>query len=162
LADLTLHGAPPFDELVVSSTGITYVNGGPGIICVQPDGAMRKVASDLLWPNGMALIDDCRTLVVADSHAQQLVAFAVADDGGLGDGRVWADLEHAPDGICADADAAVWVASVPEQRCVRVREGGEILDVIRVDRGCFACMLGGRTGGHCSSPLHNGTACGPR
>jgi sugar lactone lactonase YvrE len=115
-------------------------------VSVQRDGSMREVADDLQWPNGMALVDDGRTLVVADSHAEQLVAFQVADDGTLVDRRVWADLEHAPDGICADADGAVWVASVPGQRCVRVREGGAVLDTVVVDRACFACMLGGDDG----------------
>jgi sugar lactone lactonase YvrE len=48
-----------------------------------------------------------------------------------------------PDGICLDAEGAVWYADVPNTRCVRVREGGEVLQTIEVDRGCFACMLGG-------------------
>jgi sugar lactone lactonase YvrE len=74
------------------------------------------------------------------------VAFDVREDGSLSDQRVWADLEHAPDGICADADGTVWVATVPGERCVRVREGGEVLDTVAVDRGCFACMLGGDDG----------------
>ena len=146
VADLTAVGRPPFNEIIVDADGHTYVNGGPGIVCVELDGRMREVADGLAWPNGMALVDDDRTLIVADSHTEQLVAFNVADDGGLIDRRVWADLEHAPDGICADADGAVWVASVPGQCCVRVREGGEVLDTITVDRGCFACMLGGEDG----------------
>ncbi len=58
--------------------------------------------------------------------------------------RVWADLgDGVPDGICIDADHAIWYADVPNKRCVRVREGGEVLQTVNVDRGCFACMLGG-------------------
>lgn len=144
VADLTRLGRPPFNEIVVDPVGNTYVNGGPGVVLVRPDGSMREVADGLAWPNGMALLNDDRTLIVADSHAQQLVAFAVANDGTLTDRRIWADLEHAPDGICADADGAVWVATVPGQRCVRVREGGEVLNTVVADRGCFACMLGGQ------------------
>ncbi len=146
LADLTGLGRPPFNELVVDAAGRAYVNGGGGIVCVQPDGSVREVASGLAWPNGMALIAEGRTLVVADSGAEQLIAFDVTDDGTLAGRRVWADLEYAPDGICADATGAVWVASVPGQRCVRVREGGEVLTAVAVDRGCFACMLGGEDG----------------
>jgi sugar lactone lactonase YvrE len=146
VADLTALGRPPFNELVVDSAGNAYVNGGPGIVRVQPDGSMRAVADGLAWPNGMALVDEDRTLVVADSHAEQLVAFEVAGDGTLAGRRVWADLENAPDGICADTGGAVWVASVPGQRCERVREGGEVLGTFAVDRGCFACMLGGEDG----------------
>jgi hypothetical protein len=123
VADLTPLGRPPFNEIVVGAAGHVYVNGGPGIACVRPDGGMREVADGLPWPNGMALVDEGRVLVVADLHAKQLIAFQVAVDGTLAGRRVWADLEHAPDGICADADGAVWVATVPGQRCVRVREG---------------------------------------
>jgi sugar lactone lactonase YvrE len=147
VADLTALGRPPFNEIVVGPAGNAYVNGGPGcVVCVRPDGSARQVADGLQWPNGMALTGDGRVLIVADSHARQLVAFEVADDGALADRRVWADLEHAPDGICADADGAIWVASVPGQYCVRVREGGEVLGTVAVDRGCFACMLGGEDG----------------
>jgi sugar lactone lactonase YvrE len=147
VADLTGFGSPPYNELVVDATGNAYVNGGPGIVlCVAPDGTVRQVADGLKWPNGMAIVDDGRTLVVADSHTEQLVAFDVHDDGTLARHRVWADLEYAPDGICVDADGAIWVATVPGQRCTRVREGGEILTTVSADRGCFACMLGGDDG----------------
>lgn len=147
VADLTGFGPGPFNELVVDASGNAYVNGGPGIVvCVHSDGTVLQVADSLKWPNGMALLDDGRTLVVADSHAEELVAFEVKDDGTLVGRRVWADLAHAPDGICADAEGAIWVATVPGESCVRVREGGEVLDSISADRGCFACMLGGEDG----------------
>jgi sugar lactone lactonase YvrE len=147
VADLTGLGSASFNELVVDVIGNVYVNGGRGsVVCVRPNGSVREVADGLKWPNGMALVNDGRTLVVADSHAEQLVAFEVADDGTLSGRRVWADLGHAPDGICADADGAVWVASVPGRHCARVREGGEVLNTVVVDRGCFACMLGGEDG----------------
>ena len=123
------------------------MNGGSGsVVCVHADATIGVVASELQWPNGMALLADERVLVVADSHAEQLLAFDVDDDGMLSDCRVWAELEHAPDGICADADGAVWVASVPGQHCIRVAEGGEVLTTVTADRGCFACMLGGEDG----------------
>ena len=97
-----------------------------------------------MFPNGMAITDDGATLIVAESYGRRLTAFDIADDGALGNGRVWADLgEGVPDGICLDASGAVWYADVPNRRCVRVREGGEVLETITADRGCFACMLGG-------------------
>ena len=92
------------------------------------------------------LSDDGRTLIVADSQTKQLVAFDVANDGNVSGRRVWAELEHAPDGICADGDGAIWVATVPGQACIRVGEGGAVLGTLAVDRGCFACMLGGEDG----------------
>jgi sugar lactone lactonase YvrE len=53
---------------------------------------------------------------------------------------------RAPDGICLDAEGAVWVADARGKACVRVREGGEISDVIETGRGCYACALGGSDG----------------
>jgi sugar lactone lactonase YvrE len=147
VADLTSFGSAPFNEVVVDNAGNAYINGGPGsVMCVGSGGSVREVASGLRFPNGMALVDGGRTLVVADSHANDLVGFDVAEDGTLSARRVWASLDNAPDGLCADADGAVWVASVPGQHCVRVREGGEVLNMVSVDRGCFACMLGGGDG----------------
>src|SRR5262249_45271557 len=79
--------------------------------------------------------------------AKRLTAFDIGGDGSLSHRRVWADLgDGVPDGICADAENAVWYADVPNKRCVRVREGGEILDTVELDRGCFACALGGSDG----------------
>jgi sugar lactone lactonase YvrE len=87
------------------------------------------------------------TLIVAESYAQRLTAFDIDADGGLSNRRVWADLgDGVPDSICADAENAVWYADVPNQRCVRVREGGQQLEAIGLDRGCFACTLGGPDG----------------
>jgi sugar lactone lactonase YvrE len=132
---------------VVDRGGNAYVNGASGIVVlVRPDGGIQQVADGLRWPNGMTLIHEGETLVVADSHAEELVGYDVHGDGTLSGRRVWAALDHAPDGVCADTDGAIWVASVPGRGCVRVREGGEVLDVISVDRGCFACMLGGQDG----------------
>ena len=105
------------------------------------------MADDLWFPNGMAIVGD-DTLIVAESHADRLTAWTITADGELIDRRIWADLGpgSAPDGICADADGAIWYASVPGQRCVRVAEGGRELATIEADRGCFSCMLGGDDG----------------
>ncbi len=114
---------------------------------VTPDGASRDVAGDVWFPNGMAVTPDGATLIVAESYGRRLSAFDIASDGGLSGRRVWADLgDGVPDGICLDATAAAWYADVPNRRCVRVREGGEVLERVEVDRGCFACMLGGEDG----------------
>ncbi len=147
-----------FNELVVDGRGNAYVNGGsfdvlageefkPGIIAlVTPDGTARTVADGIAFGNGMAVTPDGSTLIVAESYAKRLTAFDIAADGSLSGRRVWADLgDGVPDGICLDAEGAAWYADVPNQRCVRVREGGEVLDTVPLDRGGFACMLGGRT-----------------
>jgi sugar lactone lactonase YvrE len=156
-ADLSTASKPPAgNELVVEGRGNAYVNDGGfnlmagepfapgGITLVTPDGSARQVADDLAFPNGMLVTADNSTLIVAESYARRLTAFDIAADGSLSDRRVWADLgDGVPDGICLDADGAVWYGDVPNRCCVRVREGGEVLQTIDLDRGCFACALGG-------------------
>jgi sugar lactone lactonase YvrE len=156
-ADLGAASRPPAgNELVVDGRGNIYVNGGgfdlmagepfaPGVVVlVLPDGSSRVVAGDLAFPNGMLVTPDNATLIVAESYAKRLTAFDIAADGSLSNRRVWANLGNGvPDGICLDGEGAVWYADVPNKRCVRVREGGEILQSIILDRACFACALGG-------------------
>jgi sugar lactone lactonase YvrE len=114
------------------------------IALVTPDGLARQVADGLAFPNGMLVTADNSTLIVAESYNRKLTAFDIAAAGGLSNRRVWADLEDGvPDGICFDAEGAVWYGDVPNKRCVRVREGGEVLQTVELDRGCFACALGG-------------------
>jgi sugar lactone lactonase YvrE len=155
-ADLRGLSSQSWNEIVVDGRGAIYVNGGgsppapganvglSGIALVTSDGAVRQVADGLAFANGMAITPDNATLIVAESFGRKLTAFDIAADGSLSNRRAWADLgEGVPDGICLDADGALWYADVPNKRCVRVREGGEVLHTINVDRGCFACMLGG-------------------
>ncbi len=144
-SDLSSISAVVWNEIVVDGRGNVYVNGGPGIIAlVAPDGSSRKVADGIAFPNGMAITPDNSTLIIAESHGKKLTAFDIALDGSLSNRRVWADLgDGVPDGICIDSEGAVWYADVPNKRCVRVREGGEVLQTVNLDRGCFACALGG-------------------
>jgi sugar lactone lactonase YvrE len=156
-ADLSRLSDPAAgNELVVDGRGNAYINGGgfdlmagaefaPGIVAlVTPDGSARQVADGLAFPNGMLVTPDNSTLIVAESYAKRLTAFDIAADGSLSNRRVWADLQDGvPDGICLDAENAVWYGDVPNKRCVRVHEGGEVLQTIELDRGCFACALGG-------------------
>jgi sugar lactone lactonase YvrE len=143
-ADLRSLSGGFWNEIVVDGRGNAYINGGPGIALLTSDGSIRQVADNIAFPNGMAVTPDNSTLIIAESHGRRLTAFDIAADGSLSNRRVWADLgDGVPDGICIDADHAVWYGDVPNKRCVRVREGGEVLQTINLDRGCFACMLGG-------------------
>ena len=154
-ADLTDLADHKWNDIVVDGRGNAYVNnigfdfpGGefaPGILAlVTPEGSARKVAEGVAFPNGMVVTQDNSTLILAESYGNKLTAFDIAADGSLSNRRLWADLqEGAPDGICLDAENAVWYGDVPNKRCVRVREGGEVLQTIHLDRGCFACALGG-------------------
>jgi sugar lactone lactonase YvrE len=167
-ADLTGVAPHGWNEIVVDPRGNIYLDGfgfdflgggapEPGIIAVvTPDGAAREVAGDIQFPNGMVVTPDGSTLVVAESFGRRLTAFDIEPDGGLTHRRVWAD-GVGPDGICVDAEGAIWTQTLdvllhsgdpqaPRGAVVRMREGGEVLDRIETDQECFACTLGGPDG----------------
>jgi sugar lactone lactonase YvrE len=152
-ADLAPVSVMPWNDIVVDSRGNAYVNsigfefpGGefaPGIVVlVTANGTVTPVADGLAFPNGMAITADGSMLIVAESYAEQLTAYDIAEDGTLGGRRVWAATpgDH-PDGICLDATGAVWFADVGNEHCVRIREGGEVLATVDLDRGAFSCSL---------------------
>ena len=153
-AELSALSPYPFNEIVVGANGDVYLNNidhefgsefRPGFIALlKPDGRLVKAADGLAFPNGMAITPDGRTLICAESYSEQLTAFDIAPDGSLANRRVWASLDGHPDGICMDAEGAIW--SSLGSRCVRVREGGEVMDEVAIDRMAFACMLGGTDG----------------
>ena len=157
-ADLSGLSDHPWNEMVVDGRANAYINNigfafpagefAPGTVALlTPDGSVRQVADGVAFPNGMAVTPDNSTLIVAESYGNKLTAFEIAEDGDLSNRRVWADLgDGVPDGICLDAEGAVWYADVPNKRCARVAEGGEVLQTIELDLGCFACMLGGEEG----------------
>ncbi|MFF2550302.1 SMP-30/gluconolactonase/LRE family protein [Nocardia sp. NPDC058058] len=152
LADVSPY---PWNEIVVDARGNAYINSigfdmmsgedpKPGVLAVvSPDGAVRQVADDLHFPNGMVITPDGSTLIVAESHARRLTAFDIAADGALANRRVWAELDGYPDGICLDAEGAVWAAAM--EHCLRIEEGGRVLARVELDRAPFACMLGAET-----------------
>ena len=142
-------------EIVVDRRGNIYVNSiefdflgggeptGGAVALITPDGAVRRVAGDLAFPNGMVVTPDNATLIVGESFAARLTAFDIADDGTLTNRRAWAE-NIGPDGITMDAEGAIWASSgVMSKDCARILEGGEITHRIELDRDCFACMLGG-------------------
>jgi len=157
-ADLTEVAPRGCSEIVVDGRGNIYVNsinfdflGGqdpgpaPGLIAlITPDGSARLVADSIAFPNGMVVTPDNSTLIISESFTGRLLAFDIEPDGSLSNRRVWAE-GLGPDGITMDSEGAIWT-STGNNDCVRVREGGEILDRIQLDRACFACMLGGPDG----------------
>ena len=159
-ADLSHISPLGWSEITVDGRGNAYVNtinfdfadfdavltsgGAPGkVALVTPDGEAREVANELAFPNGMVVTPDNRTLIVAESFAARLTTFDIDGDGSLSNRRVWAD-GVGPDGICLDADGCIWTSSGSMANdCARIREGGEVLERIELDRSCFATMLGG-------------------
>jgi sugar lactone lactonase YvrE len=145
----------PANEIVVDGRGNAYINGAdfnfsggeapePGWIrLITPDGEVRQVAGDIAFPNGMVITPDNRTLIISESFAGRLTAFGIDPDGGLSGRRVFAE-GLGPDGICLDAEGAIWV-STGANSVVRVADGGQILQRVELgeDRAPFALMLGG-------------------
>ncbi len=116
------------------------------IVLVGPDGRASMVADKLFFPNGMVITPDGKTLIVGETLGCRLTAFDIQEDGSLSNRRVWAQLPSSvgPDGICLDAEGGVWCANPEgEDSVVRVHEGGEITDRIKVDTHAYAVMLGG-------------------
>ncbi|HEY4010955.1 MAG TPA: SMP-30/gluconolactonase/LRE family protein [Acidobacteriaceae bacterium] len=187
-ADLTALAPGELNDMIVDHEGRAWVGnfgfdlfGGAPVrstvlICVSPDGTSTVAAEDLSFPNGCALTSDGRTLIVAETMANRLSAFSVSG-GELNQRRTWAafgdrpvttdveqiirDADVVPDGICLDAEGAVWVADVIKQRLIRVTEGGKILNELKTNGLCaFACMLGGEDGRTlfaCAAPTFNET-----
>jgi sugar lactone lactonase YvrE len=173
-ADLSTLAPWHLNDMVVDPDGRAWVGnfgfdlmGGAQVrttmlISVEPDGAARVAADGLGFPNGAVLTPDGRTLIVAETMMNRLSAFPVAS-GSLGERRTWAafgdppattnfdelfrQADVMPDGICLDAEGAVWVADAKHRRLIRVAEGGQFLEELPTDgMGVFACMLGGDDG----------------
>ncbi|TWT15883.1 SMP-30/gluconolactonase/LRE family protein [Reyranella sp. CPCC 100927] len=157
VADLSSFAGGPCNDMVVDRQGRAYV-GNFGfdrhkgeaqrttcIVRVDPDGRLTKAADDLTFPNGTVITPDGKTMIVGETFAHRLTAFDVAADGTLSNPRLWARVEGCyPDGICLDAEGAIWVSDPFGHRLLRVFEGGHIAQEIPLaPRGAYACMLGG-------------------
>ncbi len=158
-ADLGEISGGGWAEIVVNANGNVYVNsinfdfmGGalppdaPGIAAlVTPDGSARRVADGIAFPNGMVITPDGSTLIMSESFTGRLLAFDIEADGGLANRRVWAE-GIGPDGICLDAEGCIWTHDPHTRSAARVRDGGEIVERIPVEKDLFATMLGGPDG----------------
>ena len=170
-ADLSSLATGACNDMVVDAHGRAYVgNFGfdmyagekpqpAAIVLVQPDGAVSIAADNIGFPNGTVITPDGKTLIVGESMGGCLTAFEVLDDGTLGARREFGRVKGAvPDGICLDAEGAVWMACPFSGRVVRVKDGGEVLEEVKVSYdAAFACMLGGadrKTLFICTAPDH--------
>jgi sugar lactone lactonase YvrE len=170
-ADLSALAAGACNDMVVGPTGRAYVGNfgfdmyagekprSTCVIAVEPDGSARVGAEGLGFPNGSVITPDGSTLLVGESMASQISAFDIAPDGSLSNARVWAKIEGATvDGMCLDAEGAIWSACPFTGRVLRIREGGAVVDEVKgTHPGAFACMLGGddrRTLFVCTAPTH--------
>jgi sugar lactone lactonase YvrE len=156
VADVSALEPVQINDMVVDARGNAYIGGfgfdlnagahpkPANVILVRADGSPSVAAGEVMFPNGMVITPDGRTLIVAETVARRLTAFDISGDALLSDRRVWAALDVFPDGICLDAEGGVWVASPVTGECVRVREGGEVTHRVNSHaKGVYACMLGG-------------------
>lgn len=155
--DLSSVVSAPCNDMVVDARGRAYVGnfgferhkgeslGTTSMWRIDPDGSIHEAATELTFPNGAVITPDGRTLIVGETFASCLTAFDVSEDGALSNRRLWAEMEGGvPDGICLDAEGAIWVADPRGKRVIRYAEGGRVLDEIGFgERGAYACMLGG-------------------
>ncbi len=156
-ADLSGLATGLCNDMVVDAAGRAYVgnfgydrhNNAPArdtrIIRVDPDGRAESVGDELVFPNGMVITPDGRSLIVAETFAHRLTAFDIAAGGALGNRRLFAALDAVfPDGICLDSEGAVWVSDARGQRVIRVLPGGRVAQAVDTgERNSYACMLGG-------------------
>ena len=163
-ADLSGLAGFHCNDMVVDSKGNAYIGNfgfntyegeevkSTNLILVRPGEEPCIAADNILFPNGTVITEDEKTLVVGETYAAKLTAFDVNEDASLSNRRVWADLTQSiddgnvpvPDGMCLDAEGAIWVASPSTSDVIRVKEGGEILERISVETNAYACMLGGK------------------
>jgi sugar lactone lactonase YvrE len=157
------------NDMVVDSSGRAYVGnfgfdldaelvarGAESVIAehpkaklasIAPDGKVSVAASDMRFPNGTVITPDGKTLILGETLGLCLTAFDIAADGSLSNRRLWASIAPVvPDGIALDANGAIWVANALAPECVRIAEGGNVLETIDTGQNCYACMLGGDDG----------------
>ena len=156
IADLSDLASFHCNDMVVDKKGRAYI-GNFGfdlaanasvkpaeIVLVTPEGKARIVAEDVYFPNGTVITPDGQTLIVAETWGNRLTAFDIESDGSLKNRRIWANLKGVfPDGICLDAEGAIWVAAPHPGQVLRVQEGGNVTDRLNVSTKPYACMLGG-------------------
>jgi sugar lactone lactonase YvrE len=156
-ADLSGHHRFHTNDMVVDGAGNAYVGEvgfhwdreeprSTSLLLVRPDGSVHVAARDVMTPNGSVITADSRTLIVAESRRQTLIAFTIAADGALADRRLFAQLgpEQVPDGICLDEAGCIWVASPRAGAVIRVSPAGDVVGALPIDgRRPYACMLGG-------------------
>lgn len=168
-ADLAELAAFHCNDMVVDAQGRAYVGnfgfdlqrefasrGRDSVLADHPTarlalisagGGVAVAADDLHFPNGTVITPDGKTLIIGETLAGRLTAFDIAADGSLSNRRLWASTApRAPDEIALDASGAIWIANPAASECVRIAEGGEVLDVVATSQNCYACMLGGADG----------------
>lgn len=160
VADLSPFATGPSNDMVVNpATGHAYIgNFGfdleadappttASVVCVAPDGEVWTAIEGACFPNGTVITPDGSTLILAETYGQRLSAYDILSDGTLANPRTWADLQpYVPDGICLDAEGAVWFADPLSKGVGRVVEGTGVVDFVPTEQGAYAVALGGSDG----------------
>ncbi|MEH6548749.1 MAG: SMP-30/gluconolactonase/LRE family protein [Pseudomonadales bacterium] len=157
-ADLSAFVAGDCNDMVVDVNGDAWVgNFGFDIYAeeakptcllrVMHTGEVEVAADGLMFPNGSVISADGRSLIVAETMAARLSAYAVEADGRLGERYTWALTgDYMPDGISMDSAGGIWVAAPMSKQIIRVEEGGLISHRIDLEQDSYACAVGGKTG----------------
>jgi len=156
LAD-NFEGAPfgrP-NDLVVGRDGTVYFTDSgaaakpdqpapakPAVYRIKPQGGLQRIAFDIERPNGIQLSLDEKTLYVANTPGEHLLALDLAADGSVGKRRNfaklagWRQTENGPssgaDGLAVDAQGRVYVASTAGIQVFS--EKGDALGVIALPK----------------------------
>jgi sugar lactone lactonase YvrE len=154
------------NDMVVSASGVSYVgNFGfdlhsmlrdegardamaspptTNLVVIDSEGQIIQVVPDMAFPNGSVITPNGKTLIIGETVNYRLSAFDIGPDGTLRNRRVWAQLDFvATDGMCLDAEGQIWLANALTNKCLRVKEGGEVTGEVETSQTAFACMLGG-------------------
>jgi sugar lactone lactonase YvrE len=170
-ADLSNHAAGWLNDFAIDAQDRIYVgNFGYDFTAgearrttslhrVDPDGTIATVAEQVDFPNGSVVINEGRTLIVAETWEARLTAFDISLSGELSNRRLYANLgKRQPDGICADAEGAIWAGIYNTGEFVRVLDGGEITHYVKFDGSGISCTLGGPGGRTLFLTAYIGTA----
>lgn len=113
------------DDLEANASGRFYMFDGRG--------ARPLDIAPICITNGPATNADASLLYAVDTLGLKIVEYPILADGGVGPGRVFAEIDPAdgyPDGVICDAEGGVWLALWGGWSARRYDRNGEITDIV--------------------------------
>ena len=149
------------NDMVVDAHGRAYVGNygfdvdagaAPAptrLVRVDPDHSIHIEEPELMFPNGMVLVDGGTRLLVAETFGERVTTLSVASDGTLTDPTVLIELPpgSGPDGIAVDRQGRVWIPCAYGSRALAVTRDGHIqAEIVGQGVGVNCCAVGGEDG----------------